>query len=106
MAYAQIQQFGFNDVVGLVSFEPPQQGAGGRRPFSKRLAATMDHEARKLIAEAYQKTEAILNVRNTMNFRLKIMSATAKVSAYADMFLNCARGSLEKEVVYTILFIA
>ena len=64
MAYAQIRQFGFNDVVGLVSFEQDQQGAGGRRPFSKRLAATMDHEARKLIAEAYQKTETILNVRN------------------------------------------
>ena len=61
MAYAQIQQFGFNDVVGLVSFEQGQ-GAGGKRPFSKRLAATMDHEARKLIAEAYQKTEDVLNV--------------------------------------------
>ena len=62
MAYAQIQQFGFNDVVGLVSFEQGQGAAGGRRPFSKRLAATMDHEARKLIAEAYQKTEGVLNV--------------------------------------------
>merc|ERR1719322_2162534 len=45
MAYAQIRQFGFNDVVGLVSFEQQQGVAGGRRPFSKRLAATMDHEA-------------------------------------------------------------
>ena len=63
MAYAQIRQFGFNDVVGLVSFEQQQGVAGGRRPFSKRLAATMDHEARKLIAEAYQKTEDCLNVR-------------------------------------------
>ena len=62
MAYAQIRQFGFNDVVGLVSFEQQQGVAGGRRPFSKRLAATMDHEARKLIAEAYQKTEDCLNV--------------------------------------------
>lgn len=62
MAYAQIKQFGFNDVVGLVSFEQGQGGQGGKRPFSKRLAATMDHEARKLIAEAYQKTERVLNV--------------------------------------------
>ena len=65
MAYAQIQQFGFNDVVGLVSFEQGQ-GGGGKRPFSKRLAATMDHEARKLIAEAYQKTETVLNVSHPL----------------------------------------
>ena len=56
MANAQIQQFGFNDKVGLVSFEQD----GGRRPFSKKLHATMDLEARTLIAEAYRVTEQLL----------------------------------------------
>jgi len=56
MAYAQIRDFGFNDAVGLVSFEMGQ----GKKPYSKRLAATMDMEAKQLIAQAYKKTEIVL----------------------------------------------
>ena len=56
MANAQIKVFGFNDNVGLLSFEDN----GGIRPYSKRLQATIDHEARQLITEAYQLTEALL----------------------------------------------
>merc|ERR1719431_914016 len=56
MAYAQIRDFGFNDAVGLVSFEMNQ----GKKPFSKKLSATIDLEARKMIAAAYQKTEDCL----------------------------------------------
>merc|ERR1719295_871539 len=56
MAYAQIREFGFNEAVGQVSF----QQDGGPKPYSKRLAATMDIEARNLISEAYQRTEQCL----------------------------------------------
>ncbi len=61
MAYAQIQQYGFNDAVGLLSFEP-QTDAFSRRPFSKKLMATMDHEAGKMVAQAYARTEKLLQV--------------------------------------------
>merc|ERR1719340_233160 len=57
MAYAQIREFGFNQDVGLVSFD---MSGGGKNPYSKRLAATMDLEARKMIAEAYKRTENVL----------------------------------------------
>ena len=56
MAYAQIQQFGFNETVGLVSFEQD----GGIKPFSKKLNAVMDREANLLIAKAYAATEQLL----------------------------------------------
>merc|ERR1712038_1920928 len=46
MANAQIQYFGFNEKVGLVSFEEQ----GGRRPYSKKLQNNMDVEARKLVS--------------------------------------------------------
>ena len=59
MAYAQIQNFGFNPVVGHLSFENAD-GDGGVKPFSKALNATMDLEARKLIAQSYQLTETVL----------------------------------------------
>jgi len=57
MAYAQIRDFGFNATVGNVSFEM----TGGKKPYSKRLAATIDMEARQLIAEAYKRTETLLS---------------------------------------------
>jgi len=56
MAYSQIRDFGFSPVVGNVSFEM----TGGKKPYSKRLAATIDMEAKKLIAEAYKRTETLL----------------------------------------------
>ena len=56
MAYAQIREFGFNEAVGQVSF----QQDGGPKPYSKKLAATMDIEARNLINDAYQRTEQCL----------------------------------------------
>jgi len=56
MAYSQIRDFGFSPVVGNVSFEMN----GGKKPYSKKLAATIDMEAKKLIAEAYKRTETLL----------------------------------------------
>lgn len=49
-------------VVGLVSF--PEQKGIGKSPFSKTLKNLIDLEARKLIANAYYKTEGILRENN------------------------------------------
>ena len=57
MAYSQIREFGFNDKVGLVSFD---MSGGGKKPYSKKLASTMDLEARQLIGVAYKRTEQVL----------------------------------------------
>merc|ERR1711988_683196 len=57
MAYSQIREFGFNKDVGLVSFD---MSGGGKKPYSKQLAATMDLETRKLIAQAYKRAETVL----------------------------------------------
>merc|ERR1719369_709690 len=56
MAYAQIRDFGFSETVGHVSFEQTQ----GVKPYSKKLQATMDLEAKQLIAAAYKRTEECL----------------------------------------------
>merc|ERR1711971_1489874 len=57
MAYSQIREFGFSDKVGLVSFD---LSGGGKKPYSKKLAATIDLEARKMIGESYKRTEEII----------------------------------------------
>ncbi|CAH0703702.1 unnamed protein product [Spodoptera exigua] len=58
IAYAQIQVYGMSQKVGLLSF--PDLKQHGMSPFSKTLKNLMDLEARKLIGEAYFRTEKLL----------------------------------------------
>nr|CAD7203567.1 unnamed protein product [Timema douglasi] len=61
MAYAQVKHYGMSKTVGLMSFpEDDTSREVGRRPFSKRLAALMDEEARRIVVMAYKKTEEVL----------------------------------------------
>ena len=47
-----------SEKVGLVSF--PDLKSGGKSPFSRTLKNLIDLEARKLIGEAYFRTEKLL----------------------------------------------
>ncbi|KAJ8737461.1 hypothetical protein PYW08_000056 [Mythimna loreyi] len=58
IAYAQIRVYGMSEKVGLLSF--PDLKAHGKSPFSKTLKNLIDLEARKLIGEAYFRTEKLL----------------------------------------------
>lgn len=60
MAYAQVQAFGFSEAVGQVSFAEEATREQGRRPYSQKLAATIDDEASKIIFKAYKRTEEII----------------------------------------------
>lgn len=60
MAYAQVREFGMNNLVGLVSFTEEEIKELGRKPFSKKMAALIDEEARRLVAQAYKHTEQVL----------------------------------------------
>lgn len=61
IAYAQIRQFGMNDRIGLVSFpEDNEDNSMGEKPYSKALQNMIDEEARKMVNEAYDRTEKTL----------------------------------------------
>jgi ATP-dependent metallopeptidase hflB len=63
MAYAQIKQLGMDDVVGLIAFptnEEMEDKGFGKKPYSKKLGATIDLQARLLVSQAYKKTEEVL----------------------------------------------
>lgn len=60
MAYAQVREYGMSKPVGLVSFTEEEIKELGRRPFSKKMAAVIDEEARRLVAKAYKHTEEVL----------------------------------------------
>ncbi|XP_068622297.1 mitochondrial inner membrane m-AAA protease component paraplegin isoform X2 [Battus philenor] len=57
IAYAQVKIYGMSPEVGLVSFPDKERG---KSPFSNKLKNLIDLEARKLIANAYYRTEDIL----------------------------------------------
>lgn len=60
MAYAQVREYGMNEIVGLVSFTEEEIKELGRKPFSKKMASLIDEEARRLVAKAYKRTEEVL----------------------------------------------
>ncbi|KAM9408277.1 LOW QUALITY PROTEIN: mitochondrial inner membrane m-AAA protease component paraplegin, partial [Pholidichthys leucotaenia] len=67
VAYSMVKQYGMCESVGQVSFpETEEQGAVGRRPFSQGLQHQMDHEAKVLIARAYNTEKLLLDNRDKL----------------------------------------
>ncbi|XP_034947540.1 paraplegin [Chelonus insularis] len=60
IAYSQVRQFGMSDKVGLISFSEEETGHDTKKPYSKKLAALMDTEAKLMVADAYKATEKLL----------------------------------------------
>lgn len=61
MAYAQVKVHGMNERVGNLSFlDNGDEDQFGKKPYSKRLAALIDEESRRLVAKAYKQTEQVL----------------------------------------------
>jgi cell division protease FtsH len=60
IAYAMITIYGMNDKVGNVSYYDPQQENTFTKPYSEETSKIIDHEVRKLIDEAYERTKALL----------------------------------------------
>ena len=57
LAYAQVESFGMNDVIGNMSFptqreEKASGGGVGKRPYSKKLRNIIDQEVNKLIIQS------------------------------------------------------
>lgn len=61
IAYAQVSKYGMNERIGPMYVpDEAEQNYSGEKPFSKSLGNIIDEEAKKVVADAYQRTEAIL----------------------------------------------
>jgi cell division protease FtsH len=63
MAYSMITVYGMNDKVGNISFYDPAQENTFTKPYSEETGRMIDDEVRKLVAEAYVRTKALLQER-------------------------------------------
>jgi len=63
LAYAQICKYGMNENVGLVSFDDENEKGKFTvtKPYSQRTAKLIDDEARKLVNQAFEIAETLLN---------------------------------------------
>eukprot|EP00003_Mantamonas_plastica_P024890 TRINITY_DN4748_c0_g1_i3.p1 TRINITY_DN4748_c0_g1~~TRINITY_DN4748_c0_g1_i3.p1 ORF type:complete len:382 (-),score=147.47 TRINITY_DN4748_c0_g1_i3:14-1159(-) len=65
MAYSQVMTWGMNAKVGNFSFPMPQPGEIVLdKPYSNKLAKTIDDEVRSLVSEAYRRTENLLREKS------------------------------------------
>jgi len=77
LIFLKVKQFGMCPEVGLLSFPEEDSRELGRRPYSRRLANTMDQMAQELVTRAYKMTEKVLQenkdklqlVKNSLNFK-------------------------------------
>ena len=60
----QVAVYGFNERLGLVSF-PPSQNQEFQKPYGEATARMIDEEVRKIVDEAYARTEALLLERKS-----------------------------------------
>ncbi|KAK8761349.1 hypothetical protein V5799_027386 [Amblyomma americanum] len=87
MAYAMIHQYGMDPVIGPLSFPAEEEGQTvvGRKPYSRRLANTIDEQARLVVARAYKETERVLQQNSD---KLKLLAGELlkrEVLNYADI---------------------
>lgn len=60
MAYAMVTVYGMNEKIGNVSFYDPNNENTFTKPYSEDTSREIDEEVRKLIAEVYVNTKALL----------------------------------------------
>lgn len=58
--------YGMNDKVGNISFYDPQQETTFTKPYSDETAKMIDQEVRKLIDDAYVKTNNSSSTKKQM----------------------------------------
>lgn len=73
IAMAQIKEYGFDPVVGHISFPKENPDEMGKKPYSKRLANVIDQRASLLVRSAFEKTQEI--IKNNVD-KLNLLAET------------------------------
>ena len=58
--YAQITRYGMNEKLGMAAYNLDDSSGNYQRPYSEKTASLIDSEARRMVGEAYRRTEELL----------------------------------------------
>uniref|UniRef100_A0A0B7A7D2 AAA+ ATPase domain-containing protein n=1 Tax=Arion vulgaris TaxID=1028688 RepID=A0A0B7A7D2_9EUPU len=84
MAYDQICSFGMNARIGHLSF-PKDEESSGTKPYSQKLAAAIDEEARMLVTRAFLHTQSVLQEHKEKLHKLATTLLEKEVLNYNDI---------------------
>lgn len=85
MAYAQISSYGMNERVGHLSFPSDAESQMGTKPFSQKLAATIDEEARLMVQQAFLHTQKVLEENKDKLHKLATTLLEKEVLDYTEI---------------------
>jgi len=60
MAYSQVTVYGFNEKLGVLSYQDRTGNDQFKKPFSEATAQMIDEEVRALVKGAYQRTTQLI----------------------------------------------
>lgn len=85
IAYNMVTVYGMSEKVGNISYYDPSQEGGFTKPYSEETGKLIDEEVRRIIAESYQKTLALLREKKEEVEKLAQALLTKEVLHKSDV---------------------
>jgi AFG3 family protein len=106
-AYAMVAYFGMSDEVGNISFydSSGQSDFGFTKPYSEKTAELIDHEAKKIVEESYNKAKKIIsdNIEGLKKLAEQLLEKEVIFSEDLERIFGKRKGDTSKDVVAGIM---
>lgn len=101
-AYAMVAYFGMSDELGNISFydSTGQADYGFTKPYSEKTAELIDHEAKKIVEESYQKAKEIIseNINGLRQLAEQLLEKEVIFSEDLERIFGKRKGDMAKDV--------
>jgi cell division protease FtsH len=101
MAYSMVTIYGMNDRVGQLSFHDPNNEYSFQKPYSYATATIIDEEVKKIVADAYERTKALLKDRSEELKKIADILLEKEVIFQADLVSLIGERPFDKETTYS-----
>src|SRR5690606_21800992 len=101
MAYSIVSVYGMNEKIGNVSFyDSKSNDYKFNKPYSESTAETIDHEVRKLITFAYDRTKELLRDKGEELEKIAQQLLEKEILFQSDLEKIIGKRPFEKETTY------
>lgn len=88
MAYSQVGVFGMNQALGPMSYQPDNNDPQFQKPYSEKTGSLIDDEARKMVAEALERTTKLLTEKKQEIEKVAKLLMTKEILTREGEFLT------------------